>query len=207
MLTEWSFGWSATYPTSVSVKTSSLFAVEDHHTKPMSTSIPTQKSSTFRPPRKNQANCDPYAEIRLSSIPQIKIKSLSRLTLKPSDMPPASKIQVNFDHPHKTEPIDHHTISKSVLARTESISTPRARTSQLRTQHLNKVNVRSLAQKFKLISTPPLKSRQSDPHSKRKSASIPRRKNQEKFDPNTKTKYFSTPTQKQVISDPLTEIK
>ena len=34
---------------------------------------------------------------------------------------------------------------------------------------------------------------------------MPRHKNQVSFDPYTETKYFSTPTQKQAISDPDTE--
>ena len=36
---------------------------------------------------------------------------------------------------------------------------------------------------------------------------MPRHKNQDNFDPDTKTKYFSTPAQNQVSSDPYTEIK
>ena len=60
---------------------------------------------------------------------------------------------------------------------------------------------------IKLISTPLLKPSQIDPHSKSSQFRCLRTKKQFNFDPHTKTKHFSTPTQNHVNSDPCTEVK
>ena len=126
---------------------------------------PTLKSSQFRPPTR-------------------KTRSISMLTLKPSDLQPASEKQVNFDNPHKNRVSRSPTKNKSISARTVNFDPPHkiqvdfdpnAKT-QSNSIHHTKVN---------FISTPPMKSSQFDPHSKTKSILI-----------QTQTKYFPTPTQK-----------
>ena len=75
----------------------------------------------------------------------------------------------------KTNSIDHQTPNKLISARTRSISIPRT--------------------KNKSLSIRTLKPSQFDPYSEINLSSIPHI-NQVKFDPNTKTRSFSTPTPK-----------
>ena len=63
----------------------------------------TLKSSHFRPPTQQPNNFNPYTEIKSSSISHTEIKSISMLTLKPSDFRPAYKDHVHFGHPHKNQ--------------------------------------------------------------------------------------------------------
>ena len=73
----------------------------DPHTKTKLIPIPAKKTS----------HCDPHNEFKSSSMPRNEIKSISNthtktksssmLRLKPRDLQPAYKNQVNFDHPHE----------------------------------------------------------------------------------------------------------
>ena len=118
------------------------------------------------------------------------------LALKSSDLRTVFKNQVNFNTTHK-QSHSLTTLKTSKIRPAQSISTPGLKTSQLRSQHENEVEIDPL-HRIKLISTPPLKSSQFDPHSKIKSISMPRRTNQLNFDPDTKTKYFQPPHKNQV---------
>ena len=75
------------------------------HTETKLLSIERVKPRLSRPPHQNQVNSDPYTEIKASSIPRTEMKSISMLTIKPSNLWPASKHRVNFDYtrPHKNQ--------------------------------------------------------------------------------------------------------
>ena len=76
---------------------------------------PRLKSRQFRPPTK-------------------KTKSISMLTLKPSDLRPASKNQVNFDPAHKNKSFPIPTLKRS------QIGPPTQKSSWFRRRHWNQVN-------------------------------------------------------------------
>ena len=115
------------------------------------------------------------------------------LSKKPSDLRPASKNQVDSDYPHKNQVIDHHT--EQVNFGPHSQFRPPLK-KQACLDPNTKAKSNSIPHKNKLISTPPLESRQLDTHSQMKSISMPRHENLIYFDPTTTTKYFSIPTQK-----------
>ena len=183
----------------------SLFAVEHHYTNTKLISIQTLKPSHFRPPHKNQTNCDPYTEIKLSSIP-------------------LNWNQVNFDA---------HTKTKRFAARIQNPSQLRLPT-QKPSQSITTLKNKSISAR-RVNFDRPNKKKKSDPNAKTKSNSIPHTKiifrrhhwNQDNSIPtlkesqfrcpDIKTKLISIQTQKssifrpqhknQVNSDPCNEIK
>ena len=193
----------------------------DPDTKTKSFSTPRHKPNQFRslnwtqvkfyPSHLNQVDIDQN---------QTKTKSISMLTLKPSDSRPASKnesISTTTTHP-KNKSIDHHTWNKLVLARTRSISTPRTKNKSFSILSLKPSHFRSLTRKSSQLGRHnwirvEMRSPLIDPHSKIKSFSMslhknklilihtlaiiffrPPRKNQVNFDPYTKFKSISIPT-------------
>ena len=111
-------------------------------------SIQNLKRSNFRPPHRNHVNSDSYTETTPSSIPHIKIKSISTthtktksssmLTLKPSGLRLACKNQVNFDHPHQHQ-VNRSPRYKQIIfgphEKNQSIAIPALKPSQLRSIH------------------------------------------------------------------------
>ena len=87
----------------------------------------------------------------------------------------------------KTKSTDHTLKTSQFRFAHSQFRAPAPKTSQFRYQHQNEVKFDPPHIKIKLISTPPLKSR---PHSKIKSISMRRHKNDDNFDPYTKTRYF-----------------
>ena len=106
----------------------SIIRTKPRQSIPTLKTSPHTKSSQFRSPHKNQLNCDhphnnqinfiPTSQVRSLTLtssqfrPPTKRKSFSMLTLQPSELRPAYKNQVNFDHPKKTKSIDPYTKNK-----------------------------------------------------------------------------------------------
>ena len=135
----------------------------------------------------------PYTVIKSTSTAHTKTKSISMLTPKPSDLRPAFKNQVNFDHPHKNQVYRLHKKQVNFGPHTVNFDPPHKK--QVNFDSNTKTKSNSIPHtKNRLISTPELKSSQFDPHSISKSFPMPRHKNQVNFDPHAKAKYFSTPT-------------
>ena len=119
------------------------------------------------------------------------------LTLKPNELRPASKNQVNFDHLHKTKSIDHHTKTSQFRPAQSQLDPPHQNKS-ISIPALNPSQVRSLTQKSSKVRPHHCNQVNFDPHCKFKLISMPRHKNQVGFNTDTKTKSFSTPTKKKV---------
>ena len=134
-----------------------------------------------------------HTEIKSMSTAQTRTKSISMLTLKPSDWRPASKNRVNFDHhrPSKNQ-VNRSSHSKQVNFGPHTVNFAPPHTKQVNFDPNIKTKSNSIPDtKIKLISTPLLKICQFDPRSKIKPISMPPHKNQVNFDPHTKTKYPS----------------
>ena len=167
-----------------------------------------------------------FTEIKSVSTTQTKTKSISVLILKPSDLRPAFKNRVNFDHhPHKNQVNRSLQLKMLISARTRSISIPRTKNESLSIPTLKPTQIwcllyssqfRCLHTKTKLISIHTLKPSvfrppywnqvNFDPYTEITSISIPHI-NQANFDPNAKTMSILTPTQNQTNSDPRTKNK
>ena len=72
--------------------------------KPSHVRPPDTKQINSDPQNGRQANFDPHTKIKPISTTQTKNNSISILTLKASDLRPASKNGVNFDHHYHTKP-------------------------------------------------------------------------------------------------------
>ena len=121
-----------------------------------------------------------HTNIKSTSIPTLKTKSISINPPKPSNFKPAQK-QSQFWPPHKNQVnLDTHT-------KTKSISIPYTKTKFISTHHWDKVYF--------------------DSHSDIKLISMPRGENRVSFATNTKDRSFWTAAQNQVDSDPHTKIK
>ena len=131
------------------------------------------------------------------------------LILKPSNLRPASKNRVNFDHhyPHKNQAINHHTWNNLNSARTRSIPIPHTKKKSRSIPTLKPSQIQSLTQN----------SNKFRRHHWDRVSSIPTPKLSKFRCPDPKTKCFSIQTLKpsivgppqkhQINSDTDTEIK
>ena len=148
-----------------------------------------------------------------------KIKSISMLTLKPSDFRPEYKKRDHFHHhlpPKNQANRSSHPKQGNFGPHTVHFDAPHKNqvTFDLSTKPKSNTIPHTI---IKFISAPLLKSSKFHPHSKMKSISVPQHKNQGNFVIHTKTKQFSTPTQKPshfrslqsspINSDPYHKIK